>query len=116
MLSGSDDSSICLWDINNAGVDVAPLQKRVAHTDVVEDVEWHKQYPYMFGSVGDDGKLLLWDVRENNNTAAHTVDSAHTKDVNCLDFNPFNEFLLVTGGSDKVIALWDLRNLKESLQ
>ena len=115
LLSGSDDSTICLWDIREASVDVSPLQKRVAHTDVVEDVDWHKHYPYLFGSVGDDGKLLLWDVRENTNNPTHSVESAHAKDVNCLDFNPFNEYLLATGGSDSVIALWDLRNLQQKL-
>lgn len=97
LLSGSDDSTICMWDIKESGVDVEPLQKRTAHTDVVEDVDWHKQYPYLFGSVGDDSRLLLWDVRENTNNSTHKVENAHTKDVNCLDFNPFNEFLLVTG-------------------
>ena len=51
----------------------------------------------LFGSVGDDSRLLLWDVRENTNNSTHKVENAHAKDVNCLDFNPFNEFLLITG-------------------
>jgi histone-binding protein RBBP4 len=32
-----------------------------------------------------------------------------------LSFNPFNEFLLATGGSDNVVSLWDMRNLKQKL-
>ena len=58
---------------------------------------------------------MLWDVRENGDTASHVVDHAHETDVNCLSFNPFNEFLLSTGGSDCVVALWDMRNLKQKL-
>ena len=115
LLSGSDDSLICLWDINQTGTEVQPMQTRRAHADVVEDVDWHRHFPYLFGSVGDDSKLLMWDVRENTNTPTHTVNQAHAKDVHCLDFNPFNEFLLVTGGSDKVVNLWDIRNLSQKL-
>jgi WD40 repeat protein len=96
-------------------VEVSPLQKRHAHNELVEDVDWHKKYPYLFGSVGDDAKLLLWDVRENSNIPTHTVEKAHTKDIHCIDFNPYDEFLLVTGGSDNAVALWDLRNLGKKL-
>ena len=34
----------------------------------------------------------------------------HTAEVNSIDFNPKNEFLYITGSSDKTIALWDIRN------
>lgn len=91
------------------------MQIRRGHADVVEDVDWHRHFPCLFGSVGDDSKLLMWDVRENTNTPTHTVNQAHGNDVHCLDFNPFNEFLLVTGGSDKAVNLWDIRNLSQKL-
>lgn len=42
LLSGSDDSKICLWDLREASVEASPMQTREAHTDVVEDVDWHK--------------------------------------------------------------------------
>lgn len=40
---------------------------------------------------------------------------AHTAEVNSLSFNPFGEFLIATASSDKTVALWDLRNLKQML-
>ena len=43
------------------------------------------------------------------------MHDAHAAEINCLSFNPNNEFLLATGGADKVVALWDLRNLARSL-
>ena len=46
--------------------------------------------------------------------AKHVVD-AHTKEINCLAFNPFSEFLLATGSADNTVALWDLRSLKTKL-
>lgn len=36
---------------------------------------------------------------------------AHAGEINCLSFNPFNEFLLATGSADRTVALWDSRNL-----
>lgn len=30
----------------------------------MEDVAWHLKHEYLFGSVGDDKKLLLWDTRQ----------------------------------------------------
>ena len=111
LLSGSDDAAICLWDIREAGLDVAALQTRRAHTSVVEDVDWHRFNPHLFGSVGDDAQLLLWDARQQNNTPATTKRNAHADDVNCLSFNPYNEFLLATGGGDSMVNLWDLRKM-----
>jgi hypothetical protein len=35
--------------------------------------------------------------------------------VNCLAFNPFNEYILATGSADKTVALWDLRNMTSKL-
>ena len=34
---------------------------------------------------------------------------AHCQEVNSVDFNPFNEYLLLTSSNDKTCALWDLR-------
>ena len=59
----------------------------------------------------DDKRLLIWDER-NAAAPAQTVDGAHTAEVNCLSFNPYCEFVFVTGGSDNVVAMWDMRNLK----
>ena len=37
---------------------------------------------------------------------------AHSEEVLCLDFSPFNTNLLLTGSVDKSVAFWDRRNLK----
>ncbi|CAI7793922.1 unnamed protein product [Closterium sp. NIES-53] len=86
-----------------------------AHTGVVEDVAWHCRHEYLFGSVGDDQQLLLWDLRSSAvDKPAHAV-TAHPAEVNCLSFNPFNEWVLVTGSADKTVALHDIRNLSRRL-
>ena len=55
-----------------------PLQ---SHTGVVEDVAWHLRHEYLFGSVGDDKQLLIWDLRSNTpDTPAQAVE-AHEAEV-----------------------------------
>ncbi|KAI0987810.1 hypothetical protein GJ496_007914 [Pomphorhynchus laevis] len=121
LLSASEDSTICMWNINatpshdgfSRTLDALNIYK--GHTSVVEDVSWHLLHEAMFGSVGDDHKLLIWDTR-NSNTAkpSHTVD-AHNAEVNCLSFNPYSEYILATGSADRTVGLWDLRNLRLKL-
>lgn len=111
MLSGSDDHNICLWDIKEAGAEVNALQTKSEHTSVVEDVDWNKIVAHHFVSVGDDRKIILWDKRQD--ASVQTKADAHKKDINCVSFNPFNEFLFATGSSDSTVALWDVRNLTQ---
>ncbi|CAJ0918730.1 unnamed protein product, partial [Mesorhabditis belari] len=123
LLSASDDQTVCLWDISSnvsggtaAGSFVDAKNKFHAHQSVVEDVAWHVLHDSVFGSVGDDKKLMIWDTRSNNTkTPAHTVDTNTAGGVDYLSFNPYSEFILATGSADKTVALWDLRNLKLKL-
>jgi len=118
LLSASDDTTVCLWDISSATQNANYLDAKsifTGHNAVVEDVAWHVLHDSVFGSVGDDHKLMIWDTRSNStNKPAHVVD-AHSAEVNCLSFNPYSEFILATGSADKTVALWDLRNLKLKL-
>ncbi|KAL3105925.1 hypothetical protein niasHT_024982 [Heterodera trifolii] len=118
LLSASDDMTVCLWDIQAATANANFLDAKsifTAHTAVVEDVAWHVLHDTVFGSVGDDHKLMVWDTRTNSSTKPTHVVEAHSAEVNCLSFNPYSEFILATGSADKTVALWDLRNLKLKL-
>jgi histone-binding protein RBBP4 len=51
------------------------------HVGVVEDVAWHVQHEYLFGSVGDDRQLLIWDTRAApTDKPLHAVE-AHQAEV-----------------------------------
>lgn len=115
LISGSDDGIVCEWDLTQAGREVDAINTYRGHTDVIEDVKWHRQHPNLFGSVGDDKKLMIWDTRSPNKNQPSSSVLAHAAEVNCLDFNPYSEFLLVTGSADKTVALWDMRSLKTKL-
>lgn len=131
LLSGSDDAQICVWDVAGATrgartLDAASIFR--GHAGVVEDVAWHARHAHVFGSVGDDRQLILWDARageaRNDGGAPATGGSgsgmtasveAHAAEVNCLDFNPFNEYVLATGSADRTVNLFDLRSLRSPL-
>jgi histone-binding protein RBBP4 len=116
LLSGSDDAQICLWDINAANSKMlGAMAIYHQHLGVVEDVAWHSKHEYMFGSVGDDKQLIVWDTRQPVPSSIVHAGEAHQAEVNCLAFNPFNEYVLATGSADKTVALHDLRNLTKRL-
>lgn len=123
LLTGSEDTTLCLYDINagasksteKTGRQVTPTATFRGHTKVVEDVDWHCKDPHMIASVSDDLTIRLWDTRDPQK-AIHIVESGHTKDINSVSFNPINEFLFATGSSDSTVALWDIRNLKSRTQ
>lgn len=48
------------------------------HESVVGDVSWHPKNEDLFGSVGDDCQLMIWDLRTNQ--TQHSV-KAHEKEV-----------------------------------
>ena len=41
---------------------------------------------------------------------------AHDAEINSIHFNPFNEYLFLTGSSDTTVGLWDMRNLSKKLK
>ena len=62
ILSASDDQTVCLWNIEKPpteGKFVDPLAIFSGHQAVVEDVAWHVFHDTLFGSVGDDRKLMM---------------------------------------------------------
>ena len=107
LISGSDDQQICLWDVQGRPGKNQSLQAKSiyqGHTSVVEDVAWHSKHQHLFGSVGDDKMLMIWDTRKpSTEPALHQVE-AHEAEINCLSFNPMNEYILATGSADKVGA------------
>jgi WD40 repeat protein len=51
---------------------------------------------------------MLWDIRQDK--PAFNIE-AHSQDVNSVEFNPNNQYLILTASNDKTAALWDTRNL-----
>ncbi|PWA56139.1 multicopy suppressor of Ira1 [Artemisia annua] len=116
LLSSSDDSSICLWDIIGTPVNrtINALQTYKVHQGPVKDVSWHWKHEYSFASCGDDGCLHTFDRRLGLRGSVQSI-MAHQRRVNALSFNRLNEFMVATGSTDKTIKVFDMRNLTSAL-
>ncbi|CAN6457111.1 unnamed protein product [Victoria cruziana] len=80
------------------------------HSDTVEDVTFCPSNSQEFCSVGDDSCLILWDARAGAEPA-FKVEKAHNADLHCVDWNPHDENLILTGSADNSVRLFDRRNL-----
>lgn len=98
---------------SHSAAELQPMYKIAnAHSETIEDVAWHCFHKDLFGTVGDDKLLQIWDIREAATTGPRMKNIAHDGDVMSLSFNPFAEYLVLTGGTDKIVKLWDTRSLK----
>ncbi|CED83414.1 nucleosome remodeling subunit caf1 nurf55 msi1 [Phaffia rhodozyma] len=118
VLSASEDTTVCHWDINgysktNNSLD--PIRVYRGHTSIVEDVAWHNEHDYLFASCGDDRQLMIWDTREDGSVKPRHQIEAHQAEINAVAFSPSSSNLLLTASGDKTIGLWDLRKLSVKL-
>ena len=57
-------------------------------------------------------RLKIWDIRSTPSKACMlTVNDAHTNDINVISWNKM-EPLIVSGGDDGYLKIWDLRQFK----
>lgn len=111
LLSGSYDGITCMWNINEAPQDkvLDPMQIFKVHKGPVEDVAWSLKHDYLFASCGDDKYLHIFDMRSPCFTKPIQSLMAHRSAINCVSFNPFNEWVVATGSTDNTMKLFDLR-------
>ncbi|KAF2285140.1 hypothetical protein GH714_038803 [Hevea brasiliensis] len=89
---------------------VGPRGIYQGHEDTVEDVTFCPSSAQEFCSVGDDSCLILWDARVGSSPAVK-VEKAHNADLHCVDWNPHDDNLILTGSADNSVRMFDRRNL-----
>lgn len=129
IISSDNSGAILLWDLEESKVveDLSedmhkngrtttmlhPISNFNFHTSAVNDVKFHKYHPDLFACVADHN-LSIWDQRKGTKEPFFNI-LTHTKEAFSLDFSYADEFLLLTGGSDGLIELWDMRNISRAL-
>lgn len=117
LASGSEDFTVCLWDLKTVENKVVkPSQRYTHHDNIVNDVQYHPTSKSLIGSVSDDLTLQILDIRESTTSkAAMVARGGHQDAINALAFCPSTELLVATASADKTIGIWDLRNVKEKI-
>lgn len=111
LLTGDVHSKIFLTTSNNTGftTHAAPFE---SHTSSVEDLQWSPSEPTVFASCSADRSIRIWDVRVKSHRSALAVDGAHDQDVNVISWNRGTQYLLLSGGDEGALKVWDMRNFK----
>lgn len=96
MGSGGDDGNVHVWKDPNQ----ATILK--GHAGGITGLAWHPVNHGLLASSSVDGSVKVWDVLsgECQFTMAH-----HMKGITTLQFHPNGRYL-ITGGRDKVLAIW----------
>ncbi|CAB3382167.1 Hypothetical predicted protein [Cloeon dipterum] len=93
-------------------VDQRPLS---GHTASVEDLQWSPKGQDLLASCSVDCSIRLWDLRQPPSKACvKVVAKAHESDVNVINWST-QETMIVSGGDDGKIKVWDTRLLKDSV-
>ncbi|CAB4001672.1 glutamate-rich WD repeat-containing 1-like [Paramuricea clavata] len=111
LLTGDCNKNIHLWNPTEEGswhVDQRPYS---SHTQSVEDLQWSPNEDTVFASCSVDQSVKVWDIRAAPSKACMLTAHAHDADVNVISWSR-KEPLLVSGGDDGVLKVWDLRQFK----
>ncbi|PON57806.1 WD repeat containing protein [Parasponia andersonii] len=112
----SNGHSIAYWDVSAVAqrskvLDPIHVFDYFKDTgNLIQEVQWNCKNENVFGSVDKNDDLVIWDLRTDK-----SQHSAKAQDVDCLSFNPFNEWFLAIASVDATVGLFDMRKLTEKL-
>ncbi|MBM7169447.1 caspase family protein [Streptomyces sp. G44] len=120
LVSGGDDRTIRLWDFATG----QERQLLAGHTGAVRALAYAEvDGRPKLASGGSDGSVRLWDLpgtagpaseRTARRQVGHEVLRGHSGEVNAVAFAELDgEPVLISGGDDRTVRMWDLRRLKQ---
>lgn len=118
LLSGSQDSSIRMWDLRMAsakrGVSTCGSKDLYnGNSDAIRDIRWSPSDGVMFATATDSGAVQQWDYRKVN--APLLRITAHDRSCFSVDWHPDGKHI-ITGGTDRQVKVWDFSSSAERRQ
>ncbi len=107
-VSGGKNKNINLWDI----IQEKTIVSFNAHKDSIYKLKFNYNGTILASS-SSNNKLKLWDT--NKNEIISTINTK-SKRIITMCFHPNANYIVTTGENEKVIKLWDLRNIKQPLK
>ncbi|XP_066959054.1 DDB1- and CUL4-associated factor 5-like isoform X2 [Macrobrachium rosenbergii] len=106
IFSAGNDEQVIVHDLKTGDlVDV------FLHREAVYGVSVNPTLDSVFASAGEDGQVLMYDMRES--PASDPVCLARYHDAfHSVQFHPLEPTFIVTGNSREGVALWDVRKPK----
>ena len=71
-------------------------------------VRFNPYQPDRIACAVDSGAIEFWDLRYEPNVVSRI--QAHSRIARCVDWHPECKDLIVSGGGDKIIKLWDMNS------
>ncbi|KAI5968489.1 sof1 [Candida theae] len=100
-------AQIQLWDMNRSKY----ISNLSWGADNVNTVKFNQTETNIIASTGSDNAIVLYDVRTNVPVQRAVTNFRN----NCISWNPLEAFNFVTGNEDHNAYLWDMRNMKKSI-
>ncbi|MCJ1442945.1 MAG: hypothetical protein MMC23_003442 [Stictis urceolatum] len=100
--SGSMDRSLMLWRTYGECENIGVLN---GHKGAILDLQWSRDSRAVF-SASADSTIASWDSETGQRIRRHV---GHEEIVNCLDVSQRGQEILVSGGDDGNIGIWDAR-------
>lgn len=115
--TASNDKTVKIYDANHINKFLFTLH---GHTNWVRSAKFSPASTggHLIASTGDDGMILVHDLRCNpNNFPVHSISGSRNKitslnrppHFNCLQWYPLSDFMICVGSSDSSVRLYDTR-------
>ncbi len=117
ILTGSSDRQIHLSrtepsDKTDNDKPTLPIQEYASHGYPVLDIAVSRDNQ-LFASVGGDRSVFLWAVQNSEGTLRRlgsNTTQGHTSRINCVALTGADDSVLVSGGDDRSVRLWDMKS------
>lgn len=102
ILTGSDDTTIALWDMRNLSKEVRRFEQR--HRDGVLEVAWSPIAPSIFASSSADQHIFVWDLKNPDQVIFdHKGHDSRIPDISWHPTRP----LIASIAEDSSFQIWE---------
>lgn len=103
LITCSDDKTVIQWTAKDSSF--VKEQIWTEHRHFVMDIKFNPHEEGLFASASLDGSIKLWNIKSSNSNGTL---KGHKSGVNAIDYYSGDRPLLLSGGDDYQIIIWDL--------